>query len=188
MASRCGGAARAGWRGMRRLAHALIRVCIPPSRASQRPLEVIYKDAGGSPFVPLGVDIAALDRAKKWHFRPCNFREGQTISGGSIFGEVCRSRARAAAPRPPPPPPHTHTCAQVYENELVPVHSIMCPPEMFGTVVAVYGAGGDGHEMFNLEVRAACVCVCVWGGGTCRAWRRTRCLRLKMATRASGRS
>lgn len=28
----------------------------------QRPLEVIYDDSGKSPFVPLGVDVSALDQ------------------------------------------------------------------------------------------------------------------------------
>ncbi len=28
----------------------------------QRPLQLIYDEAGHSPFVPLGVDVAALDR------------------------------------------------------------------------------------------------------------------------------
>ena len=64
-------------------------------------------------------------RHKKWHFTPKNFREGQHISGGSIFGEV-------------------------YENELMPVHAIMCPPKVYGTVTKVYGAGTDGHEEFDL--------------------------------------
>lgn len=66
-----------------------------------------------------------VGRHKKWHFTPKNFREGQSISGGSIFGEV-------------------------YENELMPVHSIMCPPKVFGTVTKVYGAGTDGHEEYDL--------------------------------------
>ena len=38
-----------------------------------------------------------------------NFKEGDIISGGDIFG-------------------------QVYENELIPEHNIMCPPNYKGTV------------------------------------------------------
>lgn len=42
-----------------------------------------------------------------------NFKEGDIISGGDIFG-------------------------QVYENELIPEHNIMCPPNYKGTV-GVFG-------------------------------------------------
>ena len=35
-----------------------------------------------------GVDIACLDTSKQWQFTPANFREGQIISGGDIFGTV----------------------------------------------------------------------------------------------------
>ena len=35
-----------------------------------------------------GVDIACLDTTKQWQFTPANFREGQIISGGDIFGTV----------------------------------------------------------------------------------------------------
>jgi len=92
----------------------------------QRPLEAIYESAGKSPFVPLGVDVPALNRTKKWEFKPLNFSEGQTIVGGSIFGEV-------------------------YENELMKSHKIMLPPDLYGTVVRTYGADTDGHDGFTLE-------------------------------------
>ena len=43
-----------------------------------------------------------------------NFKEGDIISGGDIFG-------------------------QVYENELIPEHNIMCPPNYKGTVGCMEG-------------------------------------------------
>jgi len=92
----------------------------------QRPLEAIYETAGKSPFIPLGVDVPALNRTKPWAFKPLNFAEGQTIVGGSIFGEV-------------------------YENELMKSHKIMLPPDLYGTVVKVYGGDTDGKDMFTLE-------------------------------------
>ncbi len=63
---------------------------------------------------------------KLWSFKPCNFSEGQTITGGSIFGTV-------------------------FENELMPCHSIMLPPDLYGTVVRTYGDGTDGKESFTLN-------------------------------------
>jgi V-type H+-transporting ATPase subunit A len=65
-------------------------------------------------------------RGKAWQFKPCNFSEGQTITGGSIFGTV-------------------------FENELMPCHSIMLPPDLYGTVVRTYGDGTDGKESFTLN-------------------------------------
>lgn len=35
----------------------------------QRPLQVIFDKAGQSPFVPLGVDVPALDGGKKYWYR-----------------------------------------------------------------------------------------------------------------------
>lgn len=35
-----------------------------------------------------GVDIPSLNLDKQWQFTPANFREGQIISGGDIFGTV----------------------------------------------------------------------------------------------------
>ena len=54
------------------------------------------------------------------------FRKGRLVTGGDIFGEV-------------------------YENEVHAHHKIMCPPNIQGTVVKVYGAGTDGNEQFTLE-------------------------------------
>lgn len=48
-------------------------------------------------------------RERKWLYTPLHFKEGDLISGGDIFGVV-------------------------YENELIPEHNIMCPPNVKGTV------------------------------------------------------
>ena len=86
--------------------------------------------------------MVCVNSDKPWQFKPCNFSEGQTITGGSIFGTV-------------------------FENELMPVHSIMLPPDLYGTVVRTYGDGTDGKESFTLNdtVRGGCVLVavvCLW--------------------------
>jgi vacuolar-type H+-ATPase catalytic subunit A/Vma1 len=39
----------------------------------------------------------------------------------------------------------------VFENEIMRSHKIMCPPNVSGTVVKVYGNGADGGEMFNVN-------------------------------------
>ena len=85
----------------------------------QRPLEVIYNNSQ-SPFIPRGADVPALNRLwlykgvttreRKWLYTPLHFKEGDLISGGDIFGVV-------------------------YENELIPEHNIMCPPNVKGTVM-----------------------------------------------------
>lgn len=91
----------------------------------QRPLEVIYNQSH-SPFIPRGADVPALNRDRKWLYTPLHFKEGDIISGGDIFGVV-------------------------YENELIPEHSIMCPPNLKGTVVKVYGGETDGKEELTLN-------------------------------------
>lgn len=55
-----------------------------------------------------------------------DLREGQHVVGGTIIGST-------------------------FENELMPHHAIMCPPDVYGTVVKVYGTGTDGHESFTLD-------------------------------------
>lgn len=95
----------------------------------QRPLNKIRTLSGHSPFIPRGIDVPALDHDKKWQFKPLNFKEGEALTAGAIYGEV-------------------------YENEVFDSHKIMVPPNMFadgGTVVKVYGGGTDGHEEFTLD-------------------------------------
>ncbi len=91
----------------------------------QRPLEDIAslsKDV----FIPRGVDIACLNRDKTWEFSPCSFKEGDMISGGDIFGTV-------------------------FENEIISKHKIMCPPNIYGEVVKVYGRDTDGKDSFHVN-------------------------------------
>lgn len=91
----------------------------------QRPLGDIARLSGDC-FIPRGVDIACLDPAKQWQFTPKNFKEGDLISGGDIFGTV-------------------------FENEIISQHKIMCPPNIFGEVVKIYGGGTDGKDLFHID-------------------------------------
>lgn len=40
---------------------------------------------------------------------------------------------------------------QVFENEIISQHKIMCPPNVFGEVVKVYGGGTDGKDLFHVD-------------------------------------
>uniref|UniRef100_A0A7S2V294 H(+)-transporting two-sector ATPase n=1 Tax=Fibrocapsa japonica TaxID=94617 RepID=A0A7S2V294_9STRA len=91
----------------------------------QRPLEDIFQ-MSKDVFVPRGVNIPALARSSEWQFTPCNFREGQPITGGDIFGTV-------------------------FENEIIHSHKIMCPPNVYGTVTKVYGNGTDGKDKYHAD-------------------------------------
>jgi V-type H+-transporting ATPase subunit A len=91
----------------------------------QRPLEDI-SDMAGDVFLPRGVDVPALDHSKKWRYTPRTFREGDIISGGDIFGHV-------------------------HENDLMRKHMIMCPPNIYGQVVSVYGRDTDMQEELTLD-------------------------------------
>lgn len=51
----------------------------------QRPLEVIRQKEGF--YIKKGVHLSALDKNKKWHFKPLR-REGDAINSGEILGEV----------------------------------------------------------------------------------------------------
>ncbi len=93
----------------------------------QRPLQDIFNVAKSSPFIPLGVDVPALDATKRYQFKPMQIREGQMVTGGTIIGEV-------------------------YENELMTNHKIMVPPEMCGEVVGVWnGYGTDRNEELTIR-------------------------------------
>ena len=51
----------------------------------QRPLPVLIKQMGD--FIRRGVDAPGLDQSKKWDFKAAA-KSGETVSGGSIIGEV----------------------------------------------------------------------------------------------------
>merc|ERR1711871_1673317 len=76
--------------------------------------------------IPRGVDVPALNLGKQWQFTPRDFREGMTISGGDIFGTV-------------------------FENEILSDHKIMCPPNVYGEIVKIYGGGTDGKDLFHVN-------------------------------------
>src|SRR5512147_726892 len=99
----------------------------------QRPLDKIREKTGN--FISRGVEAAALDRDKKWDWKPAA-RVGQKVTGGMILGTVQEFRF---------------------------THKILVPPEVTGTVKRVRHAGActveeplavleDGRElkMFHL--------------------------------------
>lgn len=51
----------------------------------QRPLDVIMSKTGI--FITRGVDVPALDRNKKWEFKP-TAKKGSKVTGGDVLGEV----------------------------------------------------------------------------------------------------
>uniref|UniRef100_A0A7S2RTS0 H(+)-transporting two-sector ATPase n=1 Tax=Mucochytrium quahogii TaxID=96639 RepID=A0A7S2RTS0_9STRA len=92
----------------------------------QRPLERIGQVSEDEVFIDKGITCNSLDRDTKWKYSPKHFSEGDVITGGDIFGEV-------------------------YENEVMNSHKILCPPNIQGTVVSVYGNGTDGNEEITLN-------------------------------------
>jgi len=91
----------------------------------QRPLEHIFVTSGDV-YVPKGVDVPCLSREKRWTFAPANVTVGQPISGGDIIGTV-------------------------YENEIIDVHKIMCPPNVYGTISKINSTNTDGKEDFLVD-------------------------------------
>src|SRR5262245_28068324 len=53
----------------------------------QRPLKAI-SSVSGSIYIPRGISVPALDRKRKWDFKPASFRVGDHITGGDIWGSV----------------------------------------------------------------------------------------------------
>ncbi|HEX17489.1 MAG TPA: ATP synthase subunit A [Thermoplasmatales archaeon] len=78
----------------------------------QRPL-VQIKDSVGD-FITRGVDVPALDRKKRWRFRPLK-KEGDRIKPGDIIGEV-------------------------EETSLI-VHKVMVPPDVEGRIESIVEEG-----------------------------------------------
>ncbi|MEM4662812.1 MAG: V-type ATP synthase subunit A [Candidatus Diapherotrites archaeon] len=56
----------------------------------QRPLEVIREKTGN--FIARGVSAYALDRTKKWHFKPI-VKNGELVKGGQVLGTVQETEA-----------------------------------------------------------------------------------------------
>jgi V-type H+-transporting ATPase subunit A len=80
----------------------------------QRPLKDIAVDSD-SCFIPRGVDVPALSRKKQWEFAPANFKVGDRITGGDIYGLV-------------------------QENTLME-HRVMLPPAARGNITYLAPAG-----------------------------------------------
>ncbi|KGM91844.1 V-type proton ATPase catalytic subunit A [Paracoccidioides brasiliensis Pb18] len=92
----------------------------------QRPLKAI-SDASGSIYIPRGISIPALDREKKWDFKPANLKVGDHITGGDIWGSV-------------------------WENSLLDDHKILLPPRARGTITRIAGPGSYTVDEKLLEV------------------------------------
>jgi len=88
----------------------------------QRPLKEIA-DASGDVYIPRGVDVNALNDKVMYQYKPL-MEVDQYINGGDIFGEV-------------------------YENELITQHKIMCPPDISGRIVNIYNGDHDGRQMVH---------------------------------------
>ncbi|KAJ7580990.1 ATP synthase alpha/beta family, nucleotide-binding domain-containing protein [Mycena floridula] len=91
----------------------------------QRPLRSI-QELSKSIYIPRGINTEALDRSIKWDFKPLNFKVGDHISGGDIFGTVC-------------------------ENTLVDNHKIMLSPRALGTITNIVEKGSYAVDDIVLE-------------------------------------
>jgi V-type H+-transporting ATPase subunit A len=80
----------------------------------QRPLKAI-QDQSQSIYIPRGINTPALDKSLLWDFEPVNFKVGDHITGGDIFGKVI-------------------------ENTLI-THNIILPPKALGTITYIAPRG-----------------------------------------------
>ncbi|KAJ6107239.1 hypothetical protein N7523_008562 [Penicillium sp. IBT 18751x] len=92
----------------------------------QRPLKAISDKSKGI-YIPRGISVNALDREKKWEYKPAGFKVGDHITGGDIWGTV-------------------------FENSLVNDHKILLPPRARGTITRISPAGSYTVEEKLLEV------------------------------------
>lgn len=93
----------------------------------QRPLESIMKKSEGI-YIPRGINTQPLSREAQWDFDPVNFKVGDHIAGGDIYGHV-------------------------HENSLVNQHKIMLPPRARGTIthLAEKGSYNVDDEIIEVE-------------------------------------
>lgn len=75
----------------------------------QRPMDIIRLKQGD--FVKRGLEIPALDREKKWYFKP-KLKKGDSVKEGDVLGEV-------------------------FETPLI-LHKIMIPPRIKGKILEIY--------------------------------------------------
>lgn len=92
----------------------------------QRPLKAIY-DQSESIYIPRGIVVNALDREKKWDFKPAQYKVGDHITGGDIWGTV-------------------------FENSLLNDHKILLPPRARGTITRIAEAGSYTVDEKLLEI------------------------------------
>ena len=92
----------------------------------QRPLKAISDQSKGI-YIPRGIAVNALDREKKWDFKPGKYKVGDHITGGDIWGTV-------------------------FENSLVNDHKIILPPRARGTITRIAEAGSYTVEEKLLEI------------------------------------
>ncbi|EFR01281.1 vacuolar ATP synthase catalytic subunit A [Nannizzia gypsea CBS 118893] len=92
----------------------------------QRPLKSI-SEASNSIYIPRGVALPALDRKKKWAFKPAGLKVGDHITGGDVWGSV-------------------------FENSLLHDHKILLPPRARGTITRISGPGDFTVDEKLLEV------------------------------------
>lgn len=93
----------------------------------QRPLQEIYDRSGDQ--IPRGLQIAALDRNRRWRFEPAAWQIGAQVAGGAVLGNVA-------------------------ESETVQ-HRILVPPQVEGELVALADAGDYGIEDVIGRVRGS---------------------------------
>ncbi|KAL5340607.1 vacuolar ATP synthase catalytic subunit A [Aspergillus crustosus] len=91
----------------------------------QRPLKAIADQSGGI-YIPRGIAVNALDRKKKWDFKPSK-KVGDHITGGDIWGSV-------------------------FENSLLNDHKILLPPRAKGTITRIAEGGSYTVEEQLLEI------------------------------------
>ncbi|KAJ5621044.1 hypothetical protein N7510_005028 [Penicillium lagena] len=92
----------------------------------QRPLRAISEVSKGI-YIPRGISVNALDREKKWEYKPAAYKVGDHITGGDIWGTV-------------------------FENSLVNDHKILLPPRARGTITRIAPAGSYTVDEKLLEV------------------------------------
>lgn len=80
----------------------------------QRPLKSI-QELSNSIYIPRGINTPALDMKLDWEFEPINFKVGDHVTGGDIYGKV-------------------------FENSLI-THYIMLPPKARGTITYISPKG-----------------------------------------------